>query len=66
MDFGVLVGLACAYAGGVGLICAVGGGGEGPTWWDSLNARNHWRGHLQVAGVMFVVGCFGQAVAALF
>lgn len=65
LDFGALVGIGVAYAGGVGLVCAACAGGDRPTICDSANIRNHWRGHLQVAAGITVVGIVGAVATSL-
>lgn len=66
VSFGALAGVGVIYALDVGLICAVVPGGTKPTFADSANIRNHWRGHLQVAAAMIVVGSVGAGLGALF
>ncbi len=65
VGFGDLAGIGVVYAGGVGLVCAACAGGNGPTFCDSANVRNHWRGHLQIAAVVVVIGLVGAAVTSL-
>jgi hypothetical protein len=60
-----LSGFAFVYGCGVGLICAACAGGIDPTFCDPMNARNHWRGHLQVAAAAFVIGVLGQVVRSV-
>lgn len=59
-----LAGIGVAYALGVGLICAFYGGTE-PTFSDPTNVRNHWRGHLQVAAVLVVLGLLGGVIGSV-
>jgi hypothetical protein len=58
----LLTGFAFIYGCGVGLVCAVCAGGTERTFCDSINVRYHWRGHLQVAAVAFVIGMLAQFV----
>ena len=64
VTFGDLAGIGFVYALGLGLVCAVCGGGSDSTFCDSANARNHWRGHLQVAATMMIVGAVGAGAGA--
>ena len=61
-----LIGLGFVWAAAVGLICAVCVGGTSPTFCDSLNARNHWRGHLQGAAALMIVGIIGTIIQVRF
>jgi NADH:ubiquinone oxidoreductase subunit 6 (subunit J) len=63
--FGDLFGIGLVYAGAIGMICAFCYGGTEPTLCDPMNARNHWRGHLQTAAVVMVVAAVGGVVSAL-
>ncbi len=63
--FGDLVGIGLVYAAGVGLVCAAEPGGVRPRLSDPANIRNHWRGHLQVAAVVILVGLVGAGATAL-
>ena len=65
LTFGDLAGLGVVYAAGVGLVCAVDPGGVRPKFSDSANIRNHWRGHLQIAAAVIVVGLVGAGATAL-
>lgn len=65
-EFLVLItSFAFVYGCGVGLVCAVCAGGTERTFCDSINVRNHWRGHLQVAAATFVIGMLGQVVLSV-
>lgn len=63
--FGDLAGIGLAYGVGIGLICAVCPGGTGPTFCDPANVRNHWRGHLQVAAAIVLLGAVGAGASAV-
>ncbi len=63
--FITLTGLAFVYGCGVGLVCAVCAGGQSRTFCDSMNVRNHWRGHLQVASMLLVIGVLGQILVSV-
>ena len=65
LTFGDLAGIGVVYAAGVGLICAADPGGVRPTFTDPANIRNHWRGHLQIAAVVILVGLVGTGATAL-
>jgi len=64
-NFGDLFGIGLVYALGVGTICAFSQGGTEPTFRDPMNARNHWRGHLQIAAVVMLFAALGGVVSAL-
>lgn len=63
--FGDLIGIGFVYAGAIGLICAVCAGGTRPTFCDSANIRNHWRGHLQAAATVSAIGLIGTVITAV-
>lgn len=65
LTFGDLAGIGVVYAAGVGLICAAAPGGVRPTFSDPANIRNHWRGHVQIAAVVILVGLVGTGATAL-
>ena len=65
VSFADLAGIGVVYAAGVGLVCAASPGGVRPTFGDSANMRNHWRGHLQIAAAVTLVGLVGAGVTAL-
>ena len=64
-NFGDLFGIGLVYAAGIGLFCAVSHGGTEPTFADPMSARNHWRGHLQMAGAIMAFAAVGGIVSAV-
>jgi hypothetical protein len=65
VSFGDLFGIGFVYGLGIGLICAVCAGGTEPTLSDPMNARNHWRGHLQIAAAIMGIATIGGIVSAI-
>lgn len=63
--FSDLIGVGFVYATATGLICAVCAGGTKPTFCDSANVRNHWRGHLQAAVALSAIGLVGTLITKI-